>query len=87
VITLVFSGQALFYVARERQHLWSSPPGRWLVLSSVTDVSVISILALNGLLMTSIPFGILAGVFLAAIIFAFVLDAMKSVLFRHLAVA
>jgi hypothetical protein len=37
--------------------------------------------------MTSIPFGILAGVFLAAIIFAFVLDAMKSVLFRHLAVA
>jgi H+-transporting ATPase len=86
VITLVFSGQALFYVARERQHLWSSLPGRWLVLSSVTDVSVISILALNGLLMTAIPLGILAGVFLAAIIFSFVLDAMKSVLFRHLAV-
>jgi hypothetical protein len=37
--------------------------------------------------MTAIPFGILAGVFLAAIIFAFVLDGMKSVLFRHLAVA
>jgi len=87
VITLVFSGQALFYVARERQHLWSSLPGRWLVLSTITDVSLISILALNGFLMTAIPFGILAGVFLAAIIFAFVLDGMKSVLFRHLAVA
>ena len=86
VITLVFSGQALFYVARERQHLWSSLPGRWLVLSSITDVSLISILALNGFMMTAVPFGILAGVFLAAIIFAFVLDAMKSVLFRHLAV-
>jgi H+-transporting ATPase len=86
VITLVLSGQALFYVARERQHLWSSLPGRWLVLSSIIDVTLISVLAANGLLMTAIPFGILAGVFLAAIIFAFVLDAMKSVLFRHLAV-
>ena len=86
VITLVFSGQALFYVARERQHLWSSVPGRWLVLSSVMDVSLISMLALNGFLMTAVPFGILAAVFLAAVIFAFVLDAMKSVLFRHLAV-
>src|SRR3984885_13985074 len=27
VVTLVFSGQALIYVARERQHLWSSRPG------------------------------------------------------------
>jgi H+-transporting ATPase len=87
VITLVFSGQALFYVARERQHLWSSLPGRWLILSSVTDLSIISVLAINGFLMAAIPVGILAGVFVAAILFAFVLDAMKSVLFRHLAVA
>ena len=87
VITLVFSGQALFYVARERQHIWSSLPGRWLILSSVTDLSLISVLAINGFLMAAIPVGILAGVFVAAILFAFVLDAMKSVLFRYLAVA
>ena len=86
VITLVFSGQALFYVAREREHLWSSLPGRWLILSSITDLALISVLAINGLLMAAIPIGILVGVFVAAIIFAFVLDAMKSVLFRHLAV-
>jgi H+-transporting ATPase len=54
------SGQLLFYVARERQHFWSSLPGRWLVLSSITDVSLIGILALNGFLMTAVPFGILA---------------------------
>jgi H+-transporting ATPase len=86
VVTLVFSGQALFYVAREREHLWSSLPGRWLILSSTVDVALISILAINGFLMAPIPIGILVGVFVAAIIFAFVLDAMKSVLFRHLAV-
>jgi H+-transporting ATPase len=86
VITLVFSGQALFYVAREREHLWSSLPGRWLILSSIVDLALISVLAINGFLMAAIPIGILVGVFVAAIIFAFVLDAMKSVLFRHLAV-
>jgi hypothetical protein len=37
--------------------------------------------------MTAVPFGILAAIFLAATIFAFVLDAMNSVLFRNLAVA
>jgi H+-transporting ATPase len=86
VITLVFSGQALLYVAREREHLWSSLPGRWLILSSIVDLALISVLAINGFLMAAIPIGILVGVFVAAIIFAFVLDAMKSVLFRHLAV-
>ncbi len=87
VITLVFSGQAVFYVARERQHIWSSRPGRWLIVSSIADLGLISVLAISGFLMTAIPVGILVGVFVAAIIFAFVLDAVKSVLFRHLAVA
>ncbi|SDS82443.1 HAD-IC family P-type ATPase [Bradyrhizobium canariense] len=86
VVTLVFSGQALFYVAREREHLWSSLPGRWLVVSSITDLSIISVLAINGFLMVAIPIGIIVGVFAAAIVFAFVLDAVKSVLFRRLAV-
>ncbi len=87
VVTLVFSGQALFYVAREREHLWSSLPGRWLVASSIIDLTIISVLATNGFLMTAIPIWILVGVFGAAIIFAFVLDAVKSVLFHRLAVA
>lgn len=86
VITLVFSGQALFYVARERQHFWSSLPGRWLIVSSITDLALISLLAVNGYLMAAIPIWLLAGVFIAAIVFAFVLDAVKSVLFHRLAV-
>jgi H+-transporting ATPase len=87
LITLVFSGQALFYVSREKQHFWSSLPGRWLIISSVLDVTLISTLAINGVLMAAIPIGILGGIFVAAVIFAFVLDAMKSVLFHHFAVA
>ncbi|MDR3438594.1 HAD-IC family P-type ATPase [Telmatospirillum sp.] len=87
VVTLVFSGQAVFYVARERRRLWSSRPGRWLVASSIIDVAIIGLLASNGVLMTALPISILAGVFISAIIFALVLDTAKLILFRRLAIA
>jgi len=84
VVTLVFSGQAVFYVSRERQHFWSSRPGRWLLVSSVVDLAIVSLLAINGILMAALPASIVAGVFAAAIVLAFLLDAMKVVVFHHL---
>jgi len=87
VVTLVFSGQAVLYVSRERQHLWSSAPSRWLVASSVVDILIISVLAINGILMMSLPIGILCGVFAAALLLALILDTVKLALFRHLAVS
>jgi H+-transporting ATPase len=84
VATLVFGGQAVFYVARERQHIWSSVPGRWLLLSSAIDLTLISTLALTGTLMAPVAPAILAGVAAAAIMFALVLDTVKGLLFRHL---
>jgi H+-transporting ATPase len=87
VVTLVFSGQAVFYVSRERRHLWSSRPGRWLLLSSVVDLSLISVLAANGLLMSALPIEIIAGLLGAAIVFAFVLDSVKLIVFRMLQIA
>jgi H+-transporting ATPase len=87
VVTLVFSGQAVFYVARERQHLWSSRPGKWLVVSSAVDLTLISLLAINGFLMRPLAIAVVAGLFAAAIIFAFLLDAVKVFLFRRLGIA
>jgi H+-transporting ATPase len=86
VVTLVFSGQALFYVARERQHLWSSWPGKWLIISSAVDLTLISFLAINGVLMKPLAIAIVAGLFAAAIIFSFLLDSVKLVLFRRLGI-
>jgi H+-transporting ATPase len=86
VITLVFSGQAVFYVARERQRMWSSVPGRWLIASSVADVAIITLLASNGLLMTALSLPLIAGILCAAVVLAVVLDSAKLVLFRSLAV-
>jgi len=83
VVTLVFSGQAVFYVSRERQHIWSSMPGRWLIISSVTDLTIVSILALSGILMQPLPLAILGGLLIAAVGLAFVLDTIKQLLFRQ----
>lgn len=87
VVTLVFSGQAVFYVAPERENLWSSSPGRWLVVSSVADLAIISALAINGVLMTALSFEIIATLMVAAVMLAFILDAVKQVVFRRLAIA
>ncbi len=84
VVTLVFSGQAVFYVARERHRLWSSRPGKWLIISSAVDLTLISLLAVNGLLMRPLAIAIVVGLFAAAIVFCFLLDAVKVVLFRCL---
>jgi H+-transporting ATPase len=87
VVTLVFSGQAVFYVSRERQHIWSSLPGRWLIVSSIIDLSIFSILSSNGILMAALPISVVASLFVAATVFAFILDAVKLSLFRRMVVA
>jgi H+-transporting ATPase len=87
VITLVFSGQAVFYISRERRHLWSSRPGSWLIASSILDIGLFSTLALGGFLMAPLPLAVVAGVFGAAIVLAFCLDTVKVLLFRRLAIA
>jgi H+-transporting ATPase len=87
VVTLVFSGQAIFYVTRERRHLWSSRPGSWLIASSILDITLFSTLSTQGILMAPLPWAIVAGVFGAAIVLAFFLDTVKLLLFRHMAIA
>ena len=87
VVTLVFGGQAVFYVARERRRLWSSRPGNWLIVSSIVDLAIVSGLALSGILMTALPATVLGGLCASAVVFGFVLDAVKVALFRRLAIA
>lgn len=86
-ITLVFATQASFYVIRDRRHLWSSRPSRWVVVSSVVDVSVIALLAGRGLLIHSLSWPIIGAVLLAAGVFALLLEGVKSLLFAGLRIS
>jgi H+-transporting ATPase len=87
VVTLVFSGQAVFYMARERRHLWSSRPGVWLLASSVVDLTIISTLSIKGFLMAPLSIAIVASLFAAVCVLAVVLDVVKVILFARLKIA
>jgi H+-transporting ATPase len=83
-VTLVFSGQAVLYVVRERAHLWRSRPGTWLMATSVVDVLIIASLTCSGTVMTALPLALVSGVLVAAALFALALDTVKVVLLRRL---
>ncbi len=86
-ITLVFSGQSVLYVVRERRRLWSSRPSLWLMVSSVVDVGIIATLALGGILMTALPVSTVAATMAAAVVFAFAIDIVKVAIFARLRMA
>lgn len=84
LVTLVFSGQAIFYVVRERRRIWSSRPSLIVMLASLADILIIPTLAARGLLMAPLPIAVIAQVFVASIALAFGLDFVKVATFKRL---
>ncbi len=76
-LTLVFTGQATVYLVREQRHCWQSMPSLWMVVSSVLDVVLISMLAISGTLMAPLPWGIVLTLFAGVIFYYFLLDFIK----------
>jgi H+-transporting ATPase len=87
VVGIVFGSQAATYVVRGRQHLWGLRPSIWLVLSSVADVLIISMLAVYGIAMAPLSLAVVACEFAAAIAFGVVLDVVKIPLFARLSIS
>jgi H+-transporting ATPase len=87
IVTLIFSGQAILYVVRERRHLWSSRPSSWLMAASVADLLVIATLATRGILMKPLPVALIAVLLAVTVVFTLVLDLIKVRIFRHLQIA
>jgi H+-transporting ATPase len=87
IVTLIFSGQAILYVVRERRHLWSSRPSSWLMAASVADLLVILTLATRGILMKPLPVALVAALLAVTVVFTLVLDQIKARIFHHLQIA
>jgi H+-transporting ATPase len=83
-VVIVFGNQATTYTNRARQYLWSTPPSRWLVLSSAVDLLLASTLANRGLAMAPLPWVVIAATFAATVAFAFLVDFVKVPAFRRL---
>ena len=77
VVAIVYGSQATIYALRARRHMWGLRPTMWLVLSSVVDVSIITLLANRGIAMASLPPFTLGCVFAASVAFGLILDGIK----------
>jgi H+-transporting ATPase len=84
IVTLVFSGQAILYVVRERRHLWSSRPSTLLMVGSAADLLIIATLATRGILMKPLPVIVVVVLFAVTLVFSLLLDLIKAPVFRRL---
>jgi H+-transporting ATPase len=76
-VTILFGSQGLIYVIRERRHMWSSTPSKWIFASSAVDISIVAALALSGTLMEPMPWRPLLAIALATAAFTLILDQIK----------
>ena len=76
-LMLVLAGQANTFVLRERLHFWKSHPARVMIIASVTDVAIVTSLAVGGVLMTPLAPVLVAMLFVATLSFAVALDVIK----------
>jgi H+-transporting ATPase len=83
-VLIVFGNQATTYNNRERRHLWSSKPGKWVMIASGADIAAATLLAVAGIAMHALPIPLVIGTLIAAAIFALALDLLKVPVFRRL---
>ncbi len=77
-VTVLFGSQGVLYVVRERHHLWSSMPSKWIFAASAIDVGIVAALALSGTLMAPLPWQMVLAIFGAAVPFTLILDQIKQ---------
>lgn len=85
-VWLVLSGQLTVYLVREPHAFWHSRPSRWLLLSSIADIVIVSLLAIQGWLMAAIPPVLVAALLGLGLIYLLGADVVKVRLFRSLRV-
>lgn len=84
MVNLVCSGQAIYYVVRERRRIWSSRPSAIVLAASIADLSIVPGMAYTGILMAPLSLKIIVSVFCSAIVFALLLDELKVRIFLAL---
>jgi H+-transporting ATPase len=82
-VMLVFSGQGVVYLVRERRHFWNSRPSQPLLLSTGVDIAIVSTMAVRGVWMAALPWWSLAGFLTLLAVFLVLLDSVKVRIFRR----
>ncbi len=83
-LTLIFTGQAIVYLVRERGHFWHSRPSRWLIASSIADILIVCALALYGIFMAPLSAYLIFGLLGSIILYFLLLDRFKVSIIKRL---
>jgi H+-transporting ATPase len=83
-VMLVFTGQGTIYLVRERDHFWHSMPSRWMLIGTLADITVVTLMATVGFLMAPISLNLVIDLLAIICIYLAFLDIIKVPLFRRL---
>lgn len=84
LLNLVFASQFRILIVRERQHFWSSMPGRELLISTIVTLILFVVLGTVGWLMPSLPLYKVLLVLGLSALFTLALDFPKYYIFQRL---
>ena len=83
LLILVFTSQFRVLIVRERNHFWSSRPGKALIASTSAALLVFVVLGVYGFIIPPIPSIAVAAAFLFSLLFTLGLDFPKYYIFKH----
>jgi H+-transporting ATPase len=81
-LILVFTGQATVYLVRERNHFWHSLPSSLMLVASILDILLVSVMAVFGVLMAPISLSLVLGLLALVAIYFLLLDFLKMRIFK-----
>ncbi|MGE5028224.1 MAG: HAD-IC family P-type ATPase, partial [Betaproteobacteria bacterium] len=82
-LMLVFTGQGNVYLVRTGRHLWQLRPSRWLLLASILDILLVTVLASQGILMAALSPTLIAELLVVVLVYLALLDLVKVRLFKY----
>jgi H+-transporting ATPase len=83
LLILVFTSQFRVLIVRERNHFWSSRPGRALIISTSAALLVFAAFGVYGFIIPAIPLSVVVAAFLFSLLFTLGLDFPKYYIFKH----
>ncbi len=81
-LIMVFTGQGVLYLVRTGGHFYSLMPSKYMLMATLGDFIVVSVMAVYGILMPKIPFMDIVYLVAIGIVYLFLMDLVKIWLFR-----
>jgi len=79
---MVLTGQAVLYLVRTGGHFYKRMPSKYMIIATIGDIVLLSIMASFGILIPKVPFSDIVILIIITIIFMFVVDLAKIKIFK-----